>query len=99
LATTGVPAIVVPRPQSDDQAQNANAKAMERQGGCVTLDEQSTEPLEAQLARRLSQLLHNDVRRAQMAQAMLGAACPDAAGQIASLCAETLGVTAARAAA
>ncbi len=78
-----------PAPWSDDQAQTANAKAMERQGGCVMLDEQAAEPLEAQLARWLSQLLHNDIRRAQMAQAMRATACPNAAEQIATLCVET----------
>lgn len=85
LALAGVPAILVPFPQSADNHQMANAKVFAAAGACRVVDEaQQTGALDTALARELDPLLADHHLRAEMGRNMQKLARPQAAAQIAA---------------
>lgn len=86
LSACGVPSILVPYPHATEHHQDANAREVERAGGAeVVLESAITS---AALASRITTLMADDVRRAQMREAMLGWSRPDADERIAALVVE-----------
>lgn len=91
LTLAGLPAVVVPHPKSLDARQAANAEVLSYAGGCVVVDEQSTEPLESGLVNQLRDLLSDQDRRASMSEAQRAMAQPNAGERVAGVCAGLLG--------
>jgi UDP-N-acetylglucosamine--N-acetylmuramyl-(pentapeptide) pyrophosphoryl-undecaprenol N-acetylglucosamine transferase len=83
LSACGVPSILVPYPHATEHHQDANAREVERAGGAEVALEPTLGP--AALAARISSLMADDARRAQMREAMLGWSRPDADERIAAL--------------
>lgn len=80
LTTVGLPAILVPYPHAAADHQTANARTLVDAGAAIMLKD--TE-LQASLGRALMQVLMNDERRKQMAEASRKLGQPDAGKQIA----------------
>jgi UDP-N-acetylglucosamine--N-acetylmuramyl-(pentapeptide) pyrophosphoryl-undecaprenol N-acetylglucosamine transferase len=83
LSACGVPSILVPYPYATEHHQDANAREIERAGGAEVVLEAALDA--ATLATRISALMDDDRRRAQMRDAMLRWARPDADERIAAL--------------
>ena len=91
LALAGVPALLVPFPDSTDDHQLANAKVFTAAGASRFIDESSqTGALDKALARELSPLMMDETQRREMSHRMHSLARPDAAAEIASAINETL---------
>ncbi|TWT75456.1 UDP-N-acetylglucosamine--N-acetylmuramyl-(pentapeptide) pyrophosphoryl-undecaprenol N-acetylglucosamine transferase MurG [Posidoniimonas polymericola] len=99
LAAAGLPSILVPDPAAPENQQAANAANHVAAGCAVSAMENASEPLEIGLSRQLTELLTNDLRRAQMTKASEAISRPDAALRIAEICAGLLGLGSVRAAA
>ncbi|MCA9240115.1 MAG: hypothetical protein KDA37_07950, partial [Planctomycetales bacterium] len=97
LTCVGAPAVLVPDPDSPSQA--ANAQAMAGLGAAVMTTQDSQQPLSEQLSGALTELLRDRLQRERMAQSARAAARPSAAGDIAQLCVDLLGVSPLRVAA
>ncbi|MBL9100776.1 MAG: undecaprenyldiphospho-muramoylpentapeptide beta-N-acetylglucosaminyltransferase [Myxococcales bacterium] len=89
LAAAGKPAVLVPFPQATDNHQEHNARALVDVGAAVLLRE--SEWTDALLAGTLVDLLGDPARLAAMRAAMLGAARPQAAADIADALTEMCG--------
>jgi UDP-N-acetylglucosamine--N-acetylmuramyl-(pentapeptide) pyrophosphoryl-undecaprenol N-acetylglucosamine transferase len=79
LAAAGLPAVLVPYPHATGDHQTKNALHFERAGAAVVVPD-------AEVARATAvaaELLEDDERLSTMREAMLGAAKPDAAAEIA----------------
>ena len=79
LAAAGTPAILVPSPNVTADHQTLNARHFERAGGAVVVPESEL----ASVAGLAAQLLADPERLALLRQAMLAAARPHAAAEIA----------------
>ena len=79
LAAAGLPAVLVPYPHATGDHQTRNAEHFERAGGAVVVPD-SELPRAIDVVRTL---LEDDAELAAMREAMLGAARPDAAEEIA----------------
>ena len=79
VAAAGRPAVLVPSPNVTADHQTKNAHHFEQGGGAVVVPEQEI----SRAAEVVRSLLGDDRRRAQMAEAMLALARPDAADVIA----------------
>jgi UDP-N-acetylglucosamine--N-acetylmuramyl-(pentapeptide) pyrophosphoryl-undecaprenol N-acetylglucosamine transferase len=79
LAAAGRPAILVPYPFATGDHQAANARHFENAGGAIMVREQDL----GRVPELVRSLLGDPERRERMAQAMLAAARPNAAGEIA----------------
>jgi UDP-N-acetylglucosamine--N-acetylmuramyl-(pentapeptide) pyrophosphoryl-undecaprenol N-acetylglucosamine transferase len=91
LAVAGVPAILLPHPDSQDDQQLANAQAYFTAGACRLVDERACEGrLEDTLGREIEVLLGDAPAREEMAAAMRTFSRPHAAQDIAALCATFL---------
>jgi UDP-N-acetylglucosamine--N-acetylmuramyl-(pentapeptide) pyrophosphoryl-undecaprenol N-acetylglucosamine transferase len=91
LAVAGVPAILLPHPDSPDDQQLANAQAYLTAGACRLVDERACEGrLEETLGREIEILLGDASAREVMAAAMRTFSRPRAAQDIAALCAAFL---------
>ena len=91
LAAGGVPAVVVPNPDVEDDHQSANAQIHAAAGACRIIDERDAEDRLAEpIASQLDALMADDALRAEMAVAARKLAHPSAASDIASLCAQLL---------
>jgi UDP-N-acetylglucosamine--N-acetylmuramyl-(pentapeptide) pyrophosphoryl-undecaprenol N-acetylglucosamine transferase len=78
-AAAGVPAILVPSPNVTADHQTKNARYFERGGGAIVVPEREL----ARVPDLVLELLSDDSRLAEMAEAMLALARPDAARVIA----------------
>jgi UDP-N-acetylglucosamine--N-acetylmuramyl-(pentapeptide) pyrophosphoryl-undecaprenol N-acetylglucosamine transferase len=83
LSACGVPSILVPYPHATENHQEANAREVERAGGADVVLESALTP--TGLAERVASLAADDVRLAQMGEAMLRWSRPDADERIAEL--------------
>jgi UDP-N-acetylglucosamine--N-acetylmuramyl-(pentapeptide) pyrophosphoryl-undecaprenol N-acetylglucosamine transferase len=85
LAATGLPAVLVPYPHAAADHQTRNANAFVDAGGCELVESarRTGEDFEAALARAVSALVTDALRRAAMSSAMRGLARPDAARHVA----------------
>jgi UDP-N-acetylglucosamine--N-acetylmuramyl-(pentapeptide) pyrophosphoryl-undecaprenol N-acetylglucosamine transferase len=93
LAVAGVPALLLPHPESSDDHQLANAQVYATAGASRFLDERACQArLEETLAAELEWLLVEDHVRADMAAAIREFSRPEAAWDIARLCAQLLAV-------
>ncbi len=88
LAALRVPAVLVPYPAAADDHQLHNARAFERTGAALLLQQGSATP--ESLARAILDLLHNDELRARMSAALAPWHAPRAAEQIAQALLRTL---------
>jgi UDP-N-acetylglucosamine--N-acetylmuramyl-(pentapeptide) pyrophosphoryl-undecaprenol N-acetylglucosamine transferase len=79
FAAAGLPAVLVPYPHATADHQTRNAEHFERAGGAVVVPDSELERA-VDVARSL---LADDAKLAAMREAMLGAARPDAAAEIA----------------
>ncbi len=83
LACVGVPAILVPYPQSADNHQLHNAEAFAEAGAAITCDQGATpQQTASKLAQHLQALAHAPSRRADMSEAMHSLAQPNATEQV-----------------
>ena len=80
LMVTGTPAILVPSPNVAEDHQTKNAKSMTQHGAGLLLPEPD---LDAALVETVQDLLHDDARRSEMAEAARDIARPNAADDIA----------------
>src|SRR5881296_2696415 len=79
----GVPALYVPLPSAAGDEQTANARLVERAGGCSILPQASMTPL--LLLERIQTLLSDPARLKDMGERARALAVPDAADRIADL--------------
>jgi len=79
LAAAGVPAVLVPYPHATADHQTRNAEHFERAGGAVVVPDSELE----RAVVVVRSLIEDDAELAAMREAMLGAARPDAAEEIA----------------
>jgi UDP-N-acetylglucosamine--N-acetylmuramyl-(pentapeptide) pyrophosphoryl-undecaprenol N-acetylglucosamine transferase len=79
LAAAALPAILVPFPHATADHQTKNARHFEAAGGAVVVPERELE----RVPRLVDELLADAARRTRMREAMLAAAKPDAADEIA----------------
>jgi UDP-N-acetylglucosamine--N-acetylmuramyl-(pentapeptide) pyrophosphoryl-undecaprenol N-acetylglucosamine transferase len=79
LAAAGLPAVLVPYPHATADHQTRNAEHFERAGGAVVVPDSELE----RAVVVVRSLIENDAELAAMREAMLGAARPDAAEEIA----------------
>jgi UDP-N-acetylglucosamine--N-acetylmuramyl-(pentapeptide) pyrophosphoryl-undecaprenol N-acetylglucosamine transferase len=79
LAAAGLPAVLVPYPHATADHQTRNAEHFERAGGAVIVPDSELQ----RAADVVRSLLVDDAKLAAMREAMLGAARPDAAEEIA----------------
>jgi UDP-N-acetylglucosamine--N-acetylmuramyl-(pentapeptide) pyrophosphoryl-undecaprenol N-acetylglucosamine transferase len=79
LAAAGLPAILVPYPHATADHQTKNARHFEAAGAAVVVDEAELE----RVPSLVDELLLDGARRERMRRAMLAAARPDAAEEIA----------------
>lgn len=85
----GVPALYVPLPGTRGDEQTANARIVERAGGCAILPQAAlTPPL---LAERVQALLGEATRLKEMGERARAVAVPDAAERIVAVLLETAG--------
>lgn len=83
LACVGLPAILVPYPQSADNHQMHNAEAYAEAGAAITCVQEATPELTAaKLAQQLQALAQAPSRRADMSEAMHCLAQPNATAQV-----------------
>jgi UDP-N-acetylglucosamine--N-acetylmuramyl-(pentapeptide) pyrophosphoryl-undecaprenol N-acetylglucosamine transferase len=91
LAVAGVPGLLIPNPEASDDHQLANAQVYVAAGACRLVDERSCgDRLEGALAAQIGLLVSDHQGRGEMAGAMRNFARPQAAEDIARLCAEFL---------
>lgn len=83
----GLPALYVPLPGTRGDEQTANARLVERVGGCAILPQASLTP--ERLADRIAGLLADPARLKDMGERARARAVPDAAVRLASVIAET----------
>jgi UDP-N-acetylglucosamine--N-acetylmuramyl-(pentapeptide) pyrophosphoryl-undecaprenol N-acetylglucosamine transferase len=83
----GVPALYVPLPGASGDEQTANARVVERVGGCEILPQASLSP--ERLAERVLGLLAEPTRLKEMGERARAVAVPDAAERIVALLLET----------
>lgn len=83
LCAAGIPSILVPHPHAGGH-QTANARELERAGGCVVIADSD---LEARLAEEVRTLAKDPARRRRMGEAAAAQLRSDAADQIWSICA------------
>jgi UDP-N-acetylglucosamine--N-acetylmuramyl-(pentapeptide) pyrophosphoryl-undecaprenol N-acetylglucosamine transferase len=81
LAAAGLPAVLIPYPHASADHQTANARHMERAGAAVVVPDAELDG--PRLAREVGELLSNEGRLGEMAEAARAAARPDAAERIA----------------
>jgi UDP-N-acetylglucosamine--N-acetylmuramyl-(pentapeptide) pyrophosphoryl-undecaprenol N-acetylglucosamine transferase len=79
LAAAGLPAVLVPYPHATADHQTRNAEHFERAGGAVVVPDSELE----RAVVVVRSLIEDDAELAAMSEAMLGAARPDAAEEIA----------------
>jgi UDP-N-acetylglucosamine--N-acetylmuramyl-(pentapeptide) pyrophosphoryl-undecaprenol N-acetylglucosamine transferase len=79
IAAAGRPAIFVPYPFATGDHQAANAEHFVKAGGAIMVRELDLD----QVPELVRSLLDDDARRGRMSAAMLSAARPDAASEIA----------------
>jgi UDP-N-acetylglucosamine--N-acetylmuramyl-(pentapeptide) pyrophosphoryl-undecaprenol N-acetylglucosamine transferase len=86
LLAVGLPAVFVPYPFHRDQHQMQQARAVERSGAAVVVEDLPSDPDDtaARLAEAVHALASEDVRRTQMAEAARAAGRPDAADAVAA---------------
>jgi UDP-N-acetylglucosamine--N-acetylmuramyl-(pentapeptide) pyrophosphoryl-undecaprenol N-acetylglucosamine transferase len=82
LAAAGLPSLLVPYPHATGNHQDANARFMEEAGAAVVIPDAALDG--PRLAREVGGLLAAPQRMAEMANAALAAARPDAAERVAS---------------
>ena len=80
LAVAGKPCIFVPFPHATHGHQLANARALERAGGALVVEQKDVEP--APLGARILEILTDPERRERMGRAAKAWAMPDAAAGI-----------------
>lgn len=91
LAMSYSPAILVPRPDDDGDCQLTNAELVSKATGCPVIDERNaTAGLAEPLSHELRLLMGDNARRQKIATEMGNLARPEAASQIADLCADIL---------
>src|SRR5712692_5020100 len=90
IAAAGKPAIFVPFPRAADDHQRVNARALERAGAAVVLEETKLD--EVWLVETVSTLLSDHRRLARMSEAARNLAHPNAAHDIAELAARLAGI-------
>jgi len=90
LAAIGRPSLLLPLPSAMDDHQRMNALQMQDAGGGICLDE--TNLSAAVLATRLMQLLETPKTLSKMAKSARSLASPDAAGLIAAMAENLMGV-------
>ena len=83
----GVPALYIPLPGTRGDEQTANARIVERAGGCVTLPQATLTP--ALLRERVDALLAEPTRLKEMGERARAVAVPDAAERIVALLLES----------
>jgi UDP-N-acetylglucosamine--N-acetylmuramyl-(pentapeptide) pyrophosphoryl-undecaprenol N-acetylglucosamine transferase len=83
----GVPALYIPLPGTRGDEQTANARIVERAGGCVTLPQAMLTP--ALLRERVDALLAEPTRLKEMGERARAVAVPDAAERIVALLLES----------
>ena len=83
ITAAGKPAIFVPFPRAADDHQNVNARALERAGAAVVIEESKLQP--AYLVDTVSGLMEDANRLRKMADAAKSLAHPQAVEQIAAL--------------
>src|SRR5207247_8733300 len=79
----GVPALYIPLPSAAGDEQTANARLVERAGGCSILPQASMTPL--LLLERIQTLLADPARLKDMGERARTLAVPDAAERLADL--------------
>jgi UDP-N-acetylglucosamine--N-acetylmuramyl-(pentapeptide) pyrophosphoryl-undecaprenol N-acetylglucosamine transferase len=79
----GVPAVYVPLPATRGDEQTANARLVERAGGCVVLPQSALTP--ERLLAEVTTLLADPRRLKEMGERARGLAIPDAAERLATL--------------
>ena len=79
----GVPAVYVPLPATRGDEQTANARLVERAGGCVVLPQSALTP--ERLLAEVTTLLADPQRLKEMGERARGLAIPDAAERLATL--------------
>jgi UDP-N-acetylglucosamine--N-acetylmuramyl-(pentapeptide) pyrophosphoryl-undecaprenol N-acetylglucosamine transferase len=84
----GVPALYVPLPGTRGDEQTANARLVERAGGCVILPQATLTP--ETVAERIEALLADPTRLKEMGERARALAVPDAAERIVALLLETI---------
>lgn len=86
IAMAGVPAVVVPHPNSPEGFQLANAEVFAARGGAVVIDElELTDSLTHALATAIEPLLADDRRRSEMGEQIRRLARPNASMEIAAI--------------
>jgi UDP-N-acetylglucosamine--N-acetylmuramyl-(pentapeptide) pyrophosphoryl-undecaprenol N-acetylglucosamine transferase len=93
LAAIGRPAILVPLPHALDQDQRANAGALERAGGAVTMEQTRFTP--DRVAAEIARLAADPSKLAAMAAAARRQGILDAADRLADLVVRVAGIHAA----
>jgi len=79
LCLVARPAILVPSPHVAEDHQTKNARSIEQAGGCLVVKDAEAESKLMPLAR---ELMHNDIKREALRQAIRKLAKPDAAREI-----------------
>ncbi len=90
IAAAGKPAIFVPFPRAADDHQRVNARALERAGAAVVLEETKLD--EVWLVETVSTMLGDSQRLARMSEAARSLAHPNAAHDIAEMAARLAGI-------
>ncbi len=80
LAIVGCPAILIPLPTASDDHQTSNARAFERVGAAVVMNQRDTTPDD--LADLVAELMADGPRRERMSAAMKELGRPGAAREI-----------------
>lgn len=83
LTALGIPAVLVPYPHATADHQTTNARALERAGGAVVVEDAALRPVT--LVGAVTPLLHDEDRYAKMARASRTFGRPDAASNVARL--------------
>src|SRR5215467_4829747 len=83
ITAAGKPAVFVPFPRAADDHQNVNARALERAGAALVIEESKLEP--PQLVASISGLMQNTDRLQKMSQAARSLAHPRAVEEIAAM--------------
>jgi UDP-N-acetylglucosamine--N-acetylmuramyl-(pentapeptide) pyrophosphoryl-undecaprenol N-acetylglucosamine transferase len=89
IAAAGKPAVFIPFPRAADDHQNVNARALERVGAAVVIEESNLEP--AWMVDSVAALLDDPARLARMSEAARTLAHPDAVREIAHMAADLAG--------
>ena len=83
ITASGKPAIFVPFPRAADDHQNVNARALERAGAAVVVEESNLEA--AYLVETIVAMLSDPVRLRRMSEAARSLAHPNAVQEIADI--------------